>query len=134
MSTAERSTTAEERQSEKDGQFLHMHTAHPAVPVPYFTPGDLKANAQSMTSRVPVRDVIFYGGLGALTVAGALEWPVALAVGGAAMVLRGRAKGEAKEEAKGRRKEEAKAEQQEEARGEAKEEAKGRRKATQYKT
>ncbi|MFF1603216.1 hypothetical protein ACFVYV_38090 [Streptomyces mirabilis] len=31
---------------------------------------------------------MFYGGLGALTVAGALEWPVALAVGGATWLLR----------------------------------------------
>ncbi|MET7354131.1 hypothetical protein [Streptomyces mirabilis] len=31
---------------------------------------------------------MFYGGLGALTVAGALEWPDALAVGGATWLLR----------------------------------------------
>ena len=63
-------------------------------------PGGLRARAQDMTSRLPtVRggDLIFYGGLGALTVAGALEWPVALAIGGAAYVVKsGRAHQEAK--------------------------------------
>jgi hypothetical protein len=44
-------------------------------------------------SRVSVKDVLFYGGLGALTEAGALDWLVALAVGGDALVLRGRRKG-----------------------------------------
>ncbi|MBC2902275.1 hypothetical protein [Streptomyces cupreus] len=96
MPTAQRSKKAEEKQQAKDGQVLHMHTAHPAMPVPYLTPGDLKANAQAMASLVPTKDVLFYGGLGALTIAGALEWPVALAIGGATAVLRGRAGGEAK--------------------------------------
>ncbi|MFF9126748.1 hypothetical protein ACF09J_26285 [Streptomyces sp. NPDC014889] len=41
---------------------------------------------------VPTRDLVFYGGLGALAVAGALEWPVALAVGGATWLVRGRRK------------------------------------------
>ncbi|NBM15817.1 hypothetical protein [Streptomyces sp. GC420] len=58
------------------------------------TPGDLKASAKAMTSHLPAfpgKDLLFYGGLGALTVAGALEWPVALAIGGATYVVRGRA-------------------------------------------
>ncbi|MEK8174790.1 hypothetical protein NKH77_54295 [Streptomyces sp. M19] len=37
----------------------------------------------------PTRDLVFYGGLGALAVAGALDWPVALAIGGAALVVHG---------------------------------------------
>ncbi|TLS46260.1 hypothetical protein FE633_09975 [Streptomyces montanus] len=81
----------EAQATEQGGQVLRMHRAHPTLP--YMTPGDLKASAQAVTSRVPAfpgRDVIFYGGLGALTVAGALEWPVALAIGGATFVLRGR--------------------------------------------
>ncbi|MFE9609792.1 hypothetical protein [Streptomyces sp. NPDC006012] len=41
-----------------------------------------------LPSRPPARELAFYGGLGALTVAGALEWPVALAVGGATWLLR----------------------------------------------
>ncbi|WP_340373774.1 hypothetical protein U5640_43850 [Streptomyces sp. SS7] len=55
-------------------------------------PGDLKARAAGMASRLPEfrgRDLVFYGGLGALTIAGALEWPVALAVGGATYVVNG---------------------------------------------
>ncbi|MFF0223954.1 hypothetical protein [Streptomyces sp. NPDC004629] len=81
-----------------DGK-LHMHRldVHAPVHIPYFTPGDVVANTQAMTSKVPTRDLLFYGGLGALTVAGALEWPVALAIGGATAVLRGRRRGEAKE-------------------------------------
>ncbi|WP_159056294.1 hypothetical protein [Streptomyces sp. DSM 15324] len=56
------------------------------------TPGDLKARAAGMASRLPAfrgRDLVFYGGLGALAIAGALEWPVALAVGGATYVVTG---------------------------------------------
>ncbi|MFD7444461.1 hypothetical protein [Streptomyces sp. NPDC059909] len=90
----------EHKKTEHEGQVLHMHTAHREVPLPYFTPQDLKANVQQMTSRLPAvrrKDLLFYGGLGALTVAGALEWPIALAVGGATWVVRGKAKEEAKE-------------------------------------
>jgi hypothetical protein len=97
---------AEEEHPEKGGQVLRIHTAHPAVPVPYVTPEDLKAGAQALASRLPTRpalptpparDLLFYGGLGALAVAGALEWPIAVAIGGATMVVRGRTKGETKE-------------------------------------
>jgi hypothetical protein len=76
---------------------LHMHTAHAGFPVPYVTPDDMKANAQEVAARLPAtpkRDLVFYGGLAALTVAGALEWPIAAAVGGATYVLRGRRKKE----------------------------------------
>jgi hypothetical protein len=94
---------AGEEHPERGGQVLHIHTAHPAVPVPYITPEDLKASAQAMASRLPAlptpptRDLLFYGGLGALAVAGALEWPIAAAIAGATMVVRGRTKGETKE-------------------------------------
>lgn len=87
----------EQEKPEHVGQVLHMHTAHPAMPVPYLTSEDLKANVQEMTSRLPklpTKDVLFYGGLGALTVAGALEWPIALAIGGATWVVRSRTQGE----------------------------------------
>ncbi|MGW0732441.1 hypothetical protein [Streptomyces sp. NPDC002851] len=96
-------------EQEQAGHVLHMHTAHPAVPVPYFTPQDLKATAQEMTSRLPTlqrknllerKDLLFYGGLGALTVGGALEWPIALAVGGATWVVRDWARREAEERLK----------------------------------
>lgn len=78
---------------------LHMHTLDVRAPVhiPYLTPGDVVANTQAMTSKLPTRDLLFYGGLGALAVAGALDWPVALAVGGATALLRGQGKGAAKE-------------------------------------
>ncbi|MFE1313293.1 hypothetical protein [Streptomyces sp. NPDC058755] len=74
-----------------------MHHAHPDLP--YMTAGDLKASAKAMTSRLPAfpgRDLLFYGGLGAMTAAGVLEWPVALAIGGATFVLRGKGQAEAK--------------------------------------
>jgi hypothetical protein len=92
-----------EEHPEKGGQVLHMHTAHPAVPVPYFTPEDLKTSAQAMASRLqafptpPAKDLLFYGGLGAMAVAGALEWPIAAAIGGATLVVRGRTTGQTKE-------------------------------------
>lgn len=64
-----------------DGAGIHLHTRtfRPPVPVPYLS-----------LERMPARDLVFYGGLGALTVAGALEWPVALAIGGATWLVRGR--------------------------------------------
>ncbi|TPQ17787.1 hypothetical protein [Streptomyces sporangiiformans] len=95
----QRRKTDEQEYAEQD-TLLYIHTAHPEVPVPYFTPGDLKASAQAVTSRLPTaptKDVLFYGGLGVLAVAGALEWPIALAIGGATMVVRGSTKGETKE-------------------------------------
>ncbi|MFF0157909.1 hypothetical protein ACFYRY_10305 [Streptomyces sp. NPDC005263] len=74
---------------------LIMHTYNAPVPVPYLTPKDLATDVRTMTSRLRdapatpmTKNVAFYGGLGALTVAGALEWPVALAVAGATWLLR----------------------------------------------
>ncbi|MPY60580.1 hypothetical protein FNH08_26565 [Streptomyces spongiae] len=60
----------------------------------------MRNTAQSATAWLPGmpsgmpsgKDLVFYGGLGAMTVAGALEWPVALAVGGATWLVRGRGK------------------------------------------
>ncbi|MFE7216904.1 hypothetical protein ACFY0A_29805 [Streptomyces sp. NPDC001698] len=82
------------QQPATDGK-LHIHSldVHAPVHIPYFTPGDVVANTQAMTSRLPARDLLFYGGLGALAVAGALDWPVALAIGGATAILRGRGRG-----------------------------------------
>ncbi|MER5918486.1 hypothetical protein ABT124_51855 [Streptomyces sp. NPDC001982] len=103
--TTRKTTAARARSSAKSPEQppatngkLHMHTldVHAPVHIPYFTPGDVVANTQAMTSRLPTKDLLFYGGLGALTVAGALDWPVALAIGGATAILRGQGKGEAK--------------------------------------
>ncbi|QOV34762.1 hypothetical protein IM697_32355 [Streptomyces ferrugineus] len=103
------SSSAQTKASGDGGQVLHMHHAHPDLSLPYMTPGDLKASAQELTSRVPGlpgrgrlpavpgSDLLFYGGLGALTVAGALEWPIAVAIGGATYVVRGRTRGETHE-------------------------------------
>ncbi|MFF4794808.1 hypothetical protein ACFY2M_34810 [Streptomyces sp. NPDC001276] len=67
---------------------LKLHTAHPRVPIPYVTPGDMVFNARTMASAVPSpRRLAFYGLLGAFAVAGALEWPVAIAVGAATEVI-----------------------------------------------
>ncbi|RMB84971.1 hypothetical protein [Streptomyces shenzhenensis] len=98
--TTKKTTAARARPSAKstaqqaatDGK-LHMHSldVHAPVHIPYFTPGDVMANTQAMTSKLPklpTRDLLFYGGLGTLTVAGALDWPVALAIGGATAILR----------------------------------------------
>lgn len=75
-----------------DGHGLRMHTAHAKVPIPYFTPGDLGANAKAATSKLPgmppPRQLAFYGGLGALVVTGLVDLPVAAAIGVATAVAR----------------------------------------------
>ncbi|MFE0510021.1 hypothetical protein [Streptomyces sp. NPDC058964] len=62
------------------------------MPIPYLTREETASAAQAARSRLPstppAKDLAFYGGLGALTVAGALEWPVAVAIGGATWLLR----------------------------------------------
>jgi hypothetical protein len=70
------------------GKVLHLHTAHPRVPIPYVTPGDMLTGARAATSRLPSpRRLAFYGLLGGMAVAGALEWPIAVAVGAATEVI-----------------------------------------------
>ncbi|MEV0183447.1 hypothetical protein AB0I54_29745 [Streptomyces sp. NPDC050625] len=90
--TATETTRQEPQAHDGAGLHLHMRTLHPAVPVPYFTMEEMTSTAHAATARLPsappARDLLYYGGLGALTVAGALEWPVALAVGGATWLLR----------------------------------------------
>jgi hypothetical protein len=75
-----------------------MHTAHTDVPIPYFTPGDLTANAHVLTAHLPSlpppRQLAFYGGLGALALAGAVDWPVAVAIGAATVVARSKGRGD----------------------------------------
>ncbi|KUO09833.1 hypothetical protein AQJ58_22560 [Streptomyces sp. DSM 15324] len=67
---------------------VHLHTAHPTVPIPYVTPGDIFTNARTAASLLPApRKLAYYTVLGAMTVAGALEWPVAVAVGAATEVI-----------------------------------------------
>lgn len=67
---------------------LRLHTVHPRVPIPYVTPGDMLFNARTMASAIPApRRLAFYGLLGAFAVAGALDWPVAIAVGAATEVI-----------------------------------------------
>lgn len=94
---AARKRTAEAHTGDRvsgEGQHaLSVHTYHsPGVPIPYFTPGDVVANVRTTTSQLPVKNIVFYGGLGVLTAAGALEWPVALAVAGATWLVRGKGK------------------------------------------
>ena len=74
------------------GRVVHLHTAHPRVPIPYVTPGDMFSNARTATatatSLLPSpRRLAFYGLLGGMTVAGAMAWPVAVAVGAATEVI-----------------------------------------------
>ncbi|MGX4687741.1 hypothetical protein [Streptomyces sp. JNUCC 63] len=87
-----------------DGGGIHLHTRtfHPSVPIPYLSLEKLPARLEKLPARLenlparvenlPARDLVFYGGLGALAVAGALEWPIALAVGGATWLVRSRRK------------------------------------------
>ncbi|MER5209332.1 hypothetical protein ABT063_01705 [Streptomyces sp. NPDC002838] len=70
------------------GKVVHLHTAHPRVPIPYVTPGDLFSGAGRGTSMLPSpRKMVYYGILGGMTVAGALQWPVAVAIGAATEVI-----------------------------------------------
>ncbi|MFI9803175.1 hypothetical protein ACIHEJ_02155 [Streptomyces sp. NPDC052301] len=91
---AKTAKTPHQHTHEGDGAGLHLHlrTLHPPVPIPYLTREEMTSTARAATARLPgppaVKDLAFYGGLGALTVAGALEWPVALAVGGATWLVR----------------------------------------------
>ncbi|WP_369251911.1 hypothetical protein [Streptomyces sp. R41] len=89
--TAE-SPRQETHTSDGTGLHLHMRTLHPPVPIPYLTKEEVTSTAQAATARLPgtppAKDLAFYGGLGAMAVAGALEWPVALAIGGATWLVR----------------------------------------------
>ncbi|MFF7264305.1 hypothetical protein ACFZCL_29085 [Streptomyces sp. NPDC008159] len=87
-------TTTDEQQT--GGKVLHLHTAHPRVPIPYVTPGDMFSGTRRATSSVAstatsllpsTRKLAFYGLLGGMTVAGAMAWPVAVAVGAATEVI-----------------------------------------------
>jgi hypothetical protein len=91
--------TAERREEEGRGQetrardkVVHLHTAHPRVPIPYVTPGDAFRNvgtaASAATSLLPSpRKLAFYGLVGAMAVVGAVEWPIAIALGAATEVI-----------------------------------------------
>jgi hypothetical protein len=71
------------------GKVMHLHTAHPRVPIPYVTPGDMFTAARSgAASKLPApRKLAYYGLLGGMAVAGVLEWPIAVAVGAATEVI-----------------------------------------------
>ena len=94
---ATREQPAETHAHEGAGLHLHTRTVHPSLKIPYFTRDDVTSTARAATSRVPGatsgKDLVFYGGLTAMAALGALEWPVALAVGGATWLVRsGRAR------------------------------------------
>ncbi|NGO43123.1 hypothetical protein [Streptomyces ureilyticus] len=90
------------------GRVVHLHTAHANVPIPYVTPGDAFSKVRlpsvrtatsaaasvattatsAVTSLLPSpRKLAFYGVLGGMTAAGAIGWPVAVAVGAATEVI-----------------------------------------------
>lgn len=80
----------------RGGKVMHLHTAHPQVPIPYVTPGDMFSGARKATSTAmstatsllpSPRKLAFYGILGGMTAAGAMAWPVAVAVGAATEVI-----------------------------------------------
>lgn len=91
---------SEERKQAPDGhafdKVVHLHTAHPRVPIPYVTPGDLftgvrkgmaRSRQQGMAQLPSVRKLAFYGALGGMAAAEIIEWPIALAVGAATEVI-----------------------------------------------
>ncbi|WP_157877382.1 hypothetical protein [Streptomyces odonnellii] len=96
------------------GGGLRMHTLHADLPIPYLTASDITANARAAGSKLtppkpplpsmpsmpplpPPKRLAFYGGLGALAVLGALDWPVAVAIGAATVVARSGRRGEGEE-------------------------------------
>lgn len=82
------------RKSPAEAEGMHVHTAHPSISIPYVTREDISANMRAAGSALPdvklppPERLAFYGGLGVLAVAGAVEWPVAAAIGVATMVAR----------------------------------------------
>jgi hypothetical protein len=97
--TAQTPTAPREERAYGEARVLRLHTAHPRVPIPYVTPGDMMTNARTVASAIPSpRRLAFYGGLGALAIFGALEWPVAAAIGAATEVI-ARERGERHERA-----------------------------------
>ncbi|WP_158693210.1 hypothetical protein [Streptomyces viridochromogenes] len=85
--------TEQTEEKRTGGKVVHLHTAHPRVPIPYVTPGDMfTTNARKVTSTAtallpPPRRLALYGVLGGMSVAGAIAWPVAVAVGAATEVI-----------------------------------------------
>jgi hypothetical protein len=87
-----RDEAAHGKEGPTGGKVVHLHTAHPRVPIPYVTPGDMFTGVKAAASLLPTllpsrRKLAYYGLLGGMTVAGALEWPVAVAVGAATEVI-----------------------------------------------
>lgn len=75
-------------QEQHAGKVLHLHTAHPQVPIPYLTPGDMVTSARAAASRLPApRKLAFYGLLGGMAALELLEWPIAVAIGAATEVI-----------------------------------------------
>ncbi|WP_159029279.1 hypothetical protein [Streptomyces viridochromogenes] len=98
MTSPEPQTRQEARRT--GGKVVHLHTAHPRVPIPYVTPGDMFSGARKATSTATTtatstamgmlpspRKLAFYGILGGMTAAGAMAWPVAVAIGAATEVI-----------------------------------------------
>ncbi|MDN0194677.1 hypothetical protein [Streptomyces sp. S.PNR 29] len=90
--TAPSAEEARGREEARGGKVVHLHTAHPRVPIPYVTPGDMFRSTQGATGAVmgllpSPRKLAFYGILGGMAAAGALAWPVAVTVGAATEVI-----------------------------------------------
>lgn len=104
----DRAQEAPDQAKRTGGKVVHLHTAHAKVPIPYVTPGDAFSKIRlpnvrtatsaatsvattatsAATSLLPSpRKLAFYGVLGGMTVAGAIGWPVAVAVGAATEVI-----------------------------------------------
>ncbi|MGW0712943.1 hypothetical protein ACWD4G_44675 [Streptomyces sp. NPDC002643] len=94
--TATAAPSAQESHESSGGKVLHMHTAHPRMSIPYVTPGDMFTGARGAAREAvrgaggllpSPRKLAFYGLLGGMTAAGAMAWPVAVAMGAATEVI-----------------------------------------------
>ncbi len=90
--TSSKRESASKDRSGADG--MHVRTAHATIPIPYVTGKDISDNVRAAGSALPdvklppPERMAFYGGLGALAAVGVVEWPVAAAIGAAAVVAR----------------------------------------------
>lgn len=84
----QQAATERREESRTGGKVVHLHTAHPRVPIPYVTPGDAFSTMRTAASLLPSpRKLAFYGLLGGMAATGAVGWPVAVAVGAATEVI-----------------------------------------------
>ena len=103
---------AEQREHISEPTGMRVHTVQAKVPIPYLTPQDVAANVRAIGAKLPGtpgRKALLYGGLGVAALAGVIDWPVAVAIGAATVLARGRKKDEETEKAEERHEQEPRA-------------------------